>query len=158
MENLGNYELLFIVHPDLESSIDKTLDKVRSYIEKRDGKIIYEENWGKRKLAYEINKTDVGIYILWYFNAPKNKVANIEKDLRINEEVMRFMLLVAVEKKEAKPKTKKEETKSVETPKAKAPVAEKKKTVKETKETEKQRMKLVDEKLEALLSEEEPKK
>lgn len=151
METNGNYELLYIVHPDLESTIDKTIERVRSYIEKRDGKIIYEENWGKRKLAYPINKNEVGIYILWFFNAPKNKIASIEKDLRINEEVMRFMLLTAEEKKEAKPKaektTKKEPAKST-----------KKEETKEPAETEKERMKKIDEKLEALLGDEEPKK
>lgn len=156
MENLGNYELLFIVHPDLESSIDKTLDKVKSYVEKRDGKIIYEENWGKRKLAYEINKTDVGIYVLWFINAPKNKIASIEKDLRINEEVMRYMLLVAEEKKEVKPKTKKEAV-TTDTKETKAKPA-KKETPKETKASEKERMKEIDEKLEKLLGDEEPKK
>ena len=120
------------------------------------GKIIYEENWGKRKLAYEINKTDVGIYVLWYFNAPKNKVASIEKDLRINEEVMRFMLLVAEDKKEAKPKAKKEvATEEVAKTEAKA---SKKVAPKETKAAEKERMKEIDEKLEKLLGDEEPKK
>jgi small subunit ribosomal protein S6 len=150
MEKNGNYELLYIVHPDLESSIDKSVERVRSYIEKRDGKIIYEENWGKRKLAYPINKTDVGIYILWFVSLPKNKVANVEKDLRLNEEVMRFILLTAEEKKESKPK---------EEPKAeKVIVKAEKKPAKESPETEKERMKQIDEKLEALLSEEEPKK
>lgn len=148
METNGNYELLYIVHPDLESSIDKSIDRVRSYIEKRDGKIIYEENWGKRKLAYPVNKADVGIYVLWYFNSPKAKIASIEKDLRINEEVMRFMLLVAEEKKEAKPKAKKE---TAEKPVAAEPA--KKKAVAESKAAEKERMKVIDEKLEALLAE-----
>jgi len=160
METNGNYELLYIVHPDLESSIDKSIDRVRSYVEKRDGKIIYEENWGKRKLAYPINKTDVGIYVLWYFNAPKNKIASIEKDLRINEEVMRFMLLVAEEKKEAKPKKEKPAVAKIVT-KVEAATATKAKTKKEPKvpaETERERMKKIDEKLEALLGEEEPKK
>lgn len=150
MEKNGNYELLYIVHPDLESSIDKSIDRVRSYIEKRDGKIIYEENWGKRKLAYDINKSDVGIYILWYFIAPKHKVASIEKDLRLNEEVMRFMLLGMEEKAKA------EEPKEAPAKKAAAKVNPK--TTKEPVETEKERMKKIDEKLEALLGEEETKK
>ena len=152
MEKNGNYELLYIVHPDLESSIDKSIDRIRSIVEKRDGKVIYEENWGKRKLAYPINKTDVGIYVLWFITVPKNKVAGIEKDLRINEEVMRYMLLVSEDKKEAKPKAEKPEAKKVVTkavPKEKAEAP---------KETEKERMKKIDEKLEALLGEEEPKK
>jgi small subunit ribosomal protein S6 len=147
METNGSYELLYIVHPDLESSIDKSIDRIRTYIEKRDGKIIYEENWGKRKLAYPINKTDVGIYVLWFFTAPKTKVASIEKDLRINEEVMRYLLLAAEEKKVAKPKKEKPTPTVTET--------EKKTVAKPEKpaESEKERMQKIDEKLEALLGE-----
>lgn len=151
MEKNGNYELLYIVHPDLESSIDKCIDKVRSYIEKKDGKIIYEENWGKKKLAYPIKKNDVGIYVLYYFDLPKNRLAGLEKDLRLNEEIMRFMILTSPEKKEAKPKKEKKVAKEVaEKPTVKEPAPKK--------ETEKERMKKIDEKLEALLGDEETTK
>lgn len=142
MEKNGNYELLFIVHPDLESSIDKITDRVRSYIEKRSGVINYEENWGKRKLAYEIKKADVGIYVLWFFSAPKKSLSKIEKDIRLTEEVMRYMVLATPEaKKELKQKTKREEKPKKEEPKKK--------------ENEKTRMKKIDEKLGELLGKED---
>lgn len=152
----GNYELLYIVHPDLESSIDKILEKVRGYIEKRDGKITYDENWGKRKLAYEINKTDVGIYVLWYFTIPKSAVAKIEKDIRLTEEVMRYIILTQEEEKEAKPKKKK--TKKTEPKEEKPETTEKKEAKPKKKETEKARMEKIDEKLGELLGEEDNKK
>lgn len=159
----GNYELLYIVHPDLESSIDKILERVRGYIEKRDGKITYDENWGKRKLAYEINKTDVGIYILWYFTAPKKAVIKIEKDIRLTEEIMRYIILtVQDEKKKEKPKKKKTEkvsTTDENLAAAETTEAPKKKADKPVKkESEKARMKKIDEKLNKLLGEEDNKK
>lgn len=105
---MGNYELLYIVHPDLEASIDKITGKVKDAIEGRKGKITYEENWGKRKLAYEIRKSEVGIYVLWYFEAPADAIAKIERDIRLTEEIIRYMLLSVDQKpKAAKKATKK---------------------------------------------------
>jgi len=157
---MGKYELLYIVHPDLEASIDKITDQIKAAIEKRDGKITYEENWGKRKLAYEIKKSDVGIYILWYFEAPKSALSKIERDIRLTEEVIRYMLLAKSDKikvKADKPKKDKpvvkEEAKAEEKPKAKKAPAKKKETV--PTESEEERMKKLDEKLGALIGEEE---
>lgn len=148
MEKTGNYELLYIVHPDLESSIDKISDRVRSYIKKRDGKITYEEDWGKKKLAYGIKGADVGLYLLWYFDAPKKAVSKIERDLRLTEEVIRYLVLSVDEEKTAKKKK----------PKASPEAAEKPKKPAAKKEDESARMKKVDEKLGELLGEEENKK
>ncbi len=148
--NNVNYELLFIIHPDLENTIESVLTKTRSQIEKRGGKITYEENWGKRKLAYEIKKCDVGIYLLWFFDAPTNSLQKIEKDIRLSEEIIRYIIIRA-EEKTKKVSTKKEiETKEKKTVK---------KIVKSApKESEKDRMKKIDEKLDQLLSEEASKK
>lgn len=151
MEKNGNYELLFIIHPDLEGSVEKITDRVRGYIEKRDGKINYEEDWGKRKLAYEIKKNDVGIYVLWFFSAPKKSISKIEKDLRLTEEVIRFILVGITEtKKKTKPKSKKTTEKETE------PKEEIKKS--KPKENDKARMKKIDEKLGELLGKEDNKK
>lgn len=189
---MGKYELLYIVHPDMESSIDKITDRVKSYIVGKDGKITYEENWGKKKLAYEIKKSEVGIYILVYFELPKDALTKIERELRLSEEIIRFMVLSKEEKiKTAKRRTRppKEETKSVTTKEEKPKIAEKteekevkkaepktekrvkkpislgqdgkvpekKKIEKEevTEETEEERMKKLDEKLGAILGDEE---
>lgn len=158
MAKTGNYELLYIVHPDLENSIDKVLSKVRSSIEERGGKITYEENWGKRKLAYEINKTDVGIYILWYFTAPAESVAKIEKELRLTEEIMRYLLLAYIEKTEKETSKKRElkaEKEKAETPKKKKEEIKKEVKKPEKKESEKERMEKIDEKLGELLGKED---
>ncbi len=145
---MGKYEILYIVHPDLEASIDKITDRVRAFIEDRGGKITYEENWGKRKLAYEIRKSEVGIYLLWYFEVPAENLAKIERDLRLTEEVIRYMILAKREEVKTAPKTKKE-------------VVAKTKTVKKEKptvESEAERMKELDEKLGAILGPESDNK
>lgn len=153
MEKNGKYELLYIVHPDLESSIDKITDRVKGAIESRGGKITYEENWGKRKLAYPINKSEVGIYVLYYFESPKEALTKVERDLRLTEEVMRFMLLALEDRKKPEaPKAKKEEPKIEEAEVKKAPKKEEKKAPAEDEET---RLKKLDEKLEAILGDEE---
>lgn len=159
---MGKYEILYIVHPDLEASIDKITDRVRGFIESRGGKITYEENWGKRKLAYEIRKTDVGIYVLWYFESPKESLAKIERDLRLTEEVMRFMVLAKEDKLPVAAKPKKEVKEEVEEPKKPVKKTETKKVEKKEKpvkvEDEKARLKKLDEKLDALLGDEKETK
>ena len=159
MEKNGNYELLYIVHPDLESSIDKILDRVHSYIEKRGGKVNYEENWGKRKLAYEIKKSDVGIYVLCYFSAPKENIALVEKDIRLTEEIIRYMLLSYEEadrNKKTTRDTKKDKPKTESTDKVTKDTKSTKNTKgTDNKETEKERMQKIDEKLGELLGKED---
>lgn len=167
---IGKYELLYIVHPDLESSIDKITDRVKGIIENRGGKVTYEENWGKRKLAYEIKKTDVGIYVLWYFEVKKDSLGKIERDLRLTEEIIRFILIVLEDKPKVKAGRKKETKEAVEEateikeePKTEKPAKKaapaSKKTVSKKKEpaaeaSEEERMKVLDEKLGALLGDE----
>ncbi len=141
MEKTGNYELLYIVHPDLESTLDKVTSKIKGFIETKNGKITYEEDWGKKKLAYEINKSGTGIYVLWYFEIPKEKLSSLGKDLRISEEIMRFFILKLEEKKT-------EITKEKETNRKTYKSSEKKI---ETKESEKERMKKIDKKIGELL-------
>lgn len=163
MERNGKYELLYIVHPDLESSIDKITGKVKTAIEARGGKITYEENWGKRKLAYPIRKSEVGIYVLNYFEGPKEGLSKVERELRLTEEIMRYMVLALPEKtakkpapKKAEPKTQKEEDLSRAESREKP--ATKKKVEKPSKEDEEARLKKLDEKLGAILGDEEDNK
>lgn len=149
MERNGKYELLYIVHPDLEASIDKITEGVKSSIETRKGKVSYEENWGKRKLAYPIKKSDVGIYVLTYFEMPKEALLKVERDLRLTEEIMRYMLLATEDKVKAEKKQEKEPKKEMAKPKTK-----KKEEEPKAQENEEERMKQIDEKLDAILGEE----
>jgi small subunit ribosomal protein S6 len=114
---LKNYELLYLVHPDLEGSTDKVSEKVAGFISKVDGEITNQEDWGKRKLAYPVAKNDFGVYILVNFTAESGKVPQVENNLKLSEEILRFMVVAIPEAKEPKPRKEKKEAK----PKAEKP-------------------------------------
>lgn len=164
MAKISKYELLYIVHPDLESSIDKITERVHNFITNRDGKVTYEENWGKRKLAYEIKKNQVGIYILTYFEAPTEALAKVERDLRLTEEIIRFMVMATTDKvkapatKEEKPVEEPKEEKAKEVKKAAPKKTAKKAEEPKPEESEEDRMKKLNEKLGEILGEEEDNK
>jgi len=158
-----NYELLYIVHPDLEGSIEKITDKVAGFIKKAGGTITSQEDLGKRKLAYQIAKNDFGIYSLVYFDIESTKLSDVERDLRLSEEIMRSMIVVVpvvspVTLAKRKPRIKKEDvvdkkdepasiivaeekpkktTKKVEAETEEVEVKEEKKSAKTAKEAEK---------------------
>jgi small subunit ribosomal protein S6 len=108
-----NYELLYIVHPDLEGSTDKVSEKVTGFITKVGGVVTSHEDWGKRKLAYPIAKNNFGVYVLIYFNIEPTQLHEVERDLRLSEEIMRSMVVVVPDVKEivVKPKKVKAEPK-----------------------------------------------
>jgi len=108
---LKNYELLYIIHPDLEGTSDKVLEKVAGFIKKTNGDIVSQEDWGKRKLAYQVSKNDFGVYVLVNFTTESTKVAEIEKNLRLSEEILRSIIVVLPEMKA--PKKSKKEKKTV---------------------------------------------
>ena len=64
---MKEYELTVLIHPDLEADLNKALGKVKSLITDNGGEIIKEDNWGKKRLAYQINREDFAIYV--YFRS-----------------------------------------------------------------------------------------
>lgn len=93
-----DYELVVLLHPDLEIDLEKPLAKVRSIITDNGGEITKEDNWGKRKLAYRINKEDFAVYLLMEVSLPAQSVKKIQSTLNITDEVLRY-LLTAVDPK-----------------------------------------------------------
>lgn len=114
-----NYELLYIVHPDLEGSTEKVTEKVAGFITKVGGKVTSQEDWGKRKLAYKIAKNEYGVYSLVNFSLESTSLSEVERDLRLSEEIMRSMVVVVPEISEyqaarKKPRIRKEDVVEVE--------------------------------------------
>lgn len=103
-----NYELLYIVHPDLEGQTEKVTEKVTGFITKAGGKVTTQEDWGKRKLAYPIAKNNFGVYVLLTFTVEPTQLHEVERDLRLSEEIMRSMVVVVPDTKEIVAKPKKE--------------------------------------------------
>ena len=89
------YELLFFVAPNLEEEARaKVMARVESVITDANGTVDKAEDWGKRKLAYEINNLSEGDYILIDFHANPDHIAELDRILRINDNVQRHMCVV----------------------------------------------------------------
>ncbi|MEO0279103.1 MAG: 30S ribosomal protein S6 [candidate division WOR-3 bacterium] len=94
------YESMVIFNPDLsDEEFEKALEWVKGIIEKNGATLIKIDVWGKRKLAYEINKKKDGIYVLFYFRSTPDFVDELERNYRINSNVMRFLTVRLKEKK-----------------------------------------------------------
>lgn len=97
---MRRYETIFIVNPDLGDDDAKGLtEKVTAIIEKAGGQVEKAEDWGTRKLAYEVQKKSRGRYIyVKYFGKP-DLVAEIERNLRIYEGVIKYQTVQIEEDK-----------------------------------------------------------
>lgn len=166
---MKNYELLHIVHPDLEGSLEKVVDKVKNLVKESGGNIVKEDIWGRRRLAYPIAKNDFGIYVILNFSLDKpEKLSSFEEELKHTEEIIRYLLVVAFEEKKEKKETAKKVTKEVKPKKKldkKKEVVEKKKQKPKkepeekkgedlSKKEDKERMKEIDKKLDEILGKE----
>jgi small subunit ribosomal protein S6 len=165
---MKTYELTYIIPDKIE---EKEIPKISERIKKLlpDGKIIKEEFWGRRKLAYPILKNDFGYYTTLIFETEPENIENMAIKLRLDEDVIRH-LIVSVKKPvkiEEKPKPK---PKEAELPKIKVkakppasslrslgegglPRASRKAKITEEIEKEEKKMKALDEKLEEILKE-----
>lgn len=90
---MNKYESVVIVNPNLEEESIKNLIKKFSDLINTDGKITSVEEFGKRKLAYEIKKQKEGFYIVIKFEAKPELIAELERNYRITDEVMKFMVV-----------------------------------------------------------------
>jgi len=90
---MRNYEIAYIADPDLdEQSLTALEDKVKGWLETAGATISKVDHWGKRRMAYQINKHPDGVYTFVYAEMPPSAGAAIERDLRLNEQVLRFMI------------------------------------------------------------------
>lgn len=88
------YELTYIIDPVLEEDkFKEAVDKVNKLIEDNGGEIIEIDEWGIRKLAYEMNGKGNGYFVNLYFEAPAEAIGTIERNIRISDEFMRFLTL-----------------------------------------------------------------
>ncbi|MCZ7584926.1 MAG: 30S ribosomal protein S6 [Deltaproteobacteria bacterium] len=89
---LRTYEVMFILKHDSPVDTTKaTIDKVKDAITAQQGTILLHESWGKKKLAFEIDNAQKGIYQITTFAAPTGAIKEIEHVLRISPEVMRWL-------------------------------------------------------------------
>jgi small subunit ribosomal protein S6 len=101
MSKLKHYETMFIIKPTLtEEETVAQIDLVKSTIEKNGGEIAACDDMGTRALAYEIEKNKRGYYFVAYFKGQPSGLAEIERQYRINENILRFIFIKYESKKE----------------------------------------------------------
>jgi small subunit ribosomal protein S6 len=93
-----DYELVVLLHPDLEIDLEKPLAKLRQIIADNKGEITKEDSWGKRKLAYRIKGEDFAMFMYMEISLPAETVKKLQSTLNITDEVLRY-LLTAVDPK-----------------------------------------------------------
>lgn len=92
---MAKYELMLVVDPFLEEADTQAMvEKAQEQIKRRGGEVTQVDPWGKRRLAYPINKKVEGFYALFTFEGEIDgaAIAEIERNLRLDEKVMRVMV------------------------------------------------------------------
>ena len=90
---MNKYESVIIINPSADE------DKVKSLIDRfsdlinTQGKVTKVDDMGKRKLAYEVKKNKEGIYVVFYFEAEPSLIAELERNYRITDEVIKFIVV-----------------------------------------------------------------
>ncbi|KIM11643.1 MAG: hypothetical protein KU37_05485 [Sulfuricurvum sp. PC08-66] len=98
---MTHYELLFVIKPThTQEEIDAHIANVKASIEKDGGVIAATQNMGMRKLAYEVEKHNRGYYTAYYFTAKPATIIEVERLIRINESILKFMTVKYAKKKE----------------------------------------------------------
>lgn len=91
---MRTYELVIIIQPDLdENAVKGIIEKVQGWISESGGSIAKIDNWGKRRMAYMINKRRDGQYVLFEIQMPPTFNAELERNLRFQESIIRFSII-----------------------------------------------------------------
>ncbi len=89
-----SYEMMVIIDPDIpDEEIGNTIDTLKSIIEENGGELEKIDEWGKRQLAYPINKKNEGYYAVYYFIGEPSLPDALRKEFRFNKNLMRGMII-----------------------------------------------------------------
>lgn len=95
---MRHYEIIFLVHPDQSSQVSAMVDRYKSAIQDASGTVHRLEDWGRRQLAYPINKIHKAHYVLMNIECDQATLDELESGFRFNDAILRSMTLL---KKEA---------------------------------------------------------
>ncbi|MDC0482083.1 30S ribosomal protein S6 [Gammaproteobacteria bacterium] len=90
---MRHYEIVFLVHPDQSDQVPAMIKKYSGIVTASDGKIHREEDWGRRQLAYPINKIHKAHYILLNIECNLEVIEEISSNFKFNDAVIRNMIL-----------------------------------------------------------------
>lgn len=89
---MNQYEIAVLYHPDLEVDLTKAEARVKKIVTDNGGKVVSDDNWGKRKLAYNIKGNEHAVYVFYTVELPSEGVLKVESTLNITDEVIRFLI------------------------------------------------------------------
>ncbi len=90
---MRHYEIVFLVHPDQSEQVPAMIERYRSSLESKGGTIHRLEDWGRRQLAYPINKIHKAHYVLMNIECSDEALAELEKAFRYNDAVIRNLII-----------------------------------------------------------------
>ncbi len=112
---MRQYETAFLITPKLEEEeAKKLIEKMAEVVKKKKGKMVNIENWGKRRLAYPIDKLDEAVYVFFHYTGDTDIPQELQRRFRQTETIIRYLTL----RKEAQPQAKRK-TKTVKREKPK---------------------------------------
>jgi small subunit ribosomal protein S6 len=95
---MRHYEIVFLVHPDQSEQVPAMIERYRSMIDAGKGVIHRQEDWGRRQLAFQINKIHKAHYVLMNIECSQDTLSELESAFKFNDAVIRWLTL---KKKEA---------------------------------------------------------
>jgi small subunit ribosomal protein S6 len=86
------YESIFIVRPSLpDEEAQKLIDKMKGVLDKSGASLLKAENWGKKKLAYEVRRERKGVFVYFYFKSEGSVIEELERSYRLEDGVIKFL-------------------------------------------------------------------
>ncbi len=95
---MNSYEVMVIVKPAEEEVINATIEKVEALIARVGGTVEKVDRWGKRRLAYPVKKFTDGFYVLVDFKSVPAEIKEIDRVMKINDEILRHLIVKHDEK------------------------------------------------------------
>jgi len=99
MANKYQYELTYVISGVVQQNqVDDIVRKINHLVESNDGDVLEVDEWGNQRLSYEIDRKRSGYYVNMYFKAPGSLIQRLERELQINDDVLRYLTLRMDEK------------------------------------------------------------
>jgi len=90
---MRHYEIVFVVHPDQSEQVPAMIERYRSVIAQREGNVHRLEDWGRRQLAYPIEKIHKAHYVLMNIECDNETLAELDHSFRFNDAVLRHLVV-----------------------------------------------------------------
>ncbi len=91
---IKSYESVVIINAALEDEqVETTISRIQEFITTHGGEIFDVDKWGRKRLAYPIQKAKSGYYVIFRFNAPTNLISLLERNFRLDENIIRYLTI-----------------------------------------------------------------